>query len=188
MLSERAGMIHSEEESSTSNWRSDPLEGRGVDDFLKPQAAKDARQNLPRAGSPASGGEALAPLLAQAAQLLAEALLPRLAAELAHQQPNPPPQTDTRRLLTLDELVELLPAGKKPATWKAWLYQRTRLGQIPGCHKLGNRLFFDRELTLPWLTGSPPTGRTGATLDVPADQSHDAQPMDTHPLEPRQGG
>jgi len=77
-------------------------------------------------------------LLGQLVELLADALAPRLAQLLA--TPLAPTATDgppSRRLLTIDELVALLPGGKRPATWKSWLYQRTRLGQVPGCHKLG---------------------------------------------------
>jgi hypothetical protein len=128
---------------------------------------------------------ALEPLLARFATLLARELAPCLTAELALQQPAP---SSARRLLTLNELIELLPAGKKPTTWKPWLYQRTRLGQVPGCHKIGNRLFFNPDLTLPWLTNPAETGHTAAGLDVPAIQSHDAPPMHTQPVTRRQGG
>jgi hypothetical protein len=64
--------------------------------------------------------------------------------------------TPTARLLTLDQLVAELPTAKRPQTWKRWLYERTRRGEIPGCVKLGGMLFFDREPALAWL-------RTGAT-------------------------
>jgi hypothetical protein len=62
----------------------------------------------------------------------------------------------TARLLTLDELVAELPTAKRPQTWKRWLYERTRRGEIPGCVKLGGMLFFERESALSWL-------RAGAT-------------------------
>jgi hypothetical protein len=132
----------------------------------------------PRLSAPASSapvlpvaGEALQPLLQQLADLVAAALAPRLAAELANQQPSAaaPP---TRRLLSLDELVAQLPAAKSAQTWKRWLYERTRHGQVPGCHKLGGRLFFDPEQTIRWLTGSP-----DSRLDLPADQSLHPQAM-----------
>lgn len=102
---------------------------------------------------------------------LADAIVTRLITALAqHGQPAEPP---ARRLLSLDELVTLLPTGKTPATWKRWLYQRTRHNQVPGCHKIGNRLFFDQQLTLPWLTG-PTENLAEAGLDLPGEQSlHD---------------
>jgi hypothetical protein len=104
-------------------------------------------------------------LLDRFTELLAAALAPRLAAQLAQQAaPTDPPPT--RRLLSLDELVAQLPAAKSPQTWKRWLYERTRKGQVPGCHKLGGRLFFDREQTIAWLTGGGDN-----RLDLPADQS-----------------
>jgi hypothetical protein len=88
-------------------------------------------------------------------------------------------------LLTIDELVDLLPAGKKPQTWKAWLYQRTRLGQVPGCHKLGNRLFFNPDETLPWLLNPAPTADTAARLDLSGNQSLHAQAMPHDPTQRR---
>jgi hypothetical protein len=103
-----------------------------------------------RAGEPAAEPEAVA--------VLAEALAPRLAEELSHRIP----PTDgaefatTTRLLTLDQLVAELPPAKRPETWKRWLYERTRRGEIPGCVKLGGMLFFEREPALAWL-------RAGAT-------------------------
>jgi hypothetical protein len=113
----------------------------------------------------------LEPLLEQFAELLAAALAPRLAAELASRanQTGPVP---TRRLLSLDELVAQLPAAKSAQTWKRWLYERTRYGQVPGCHKLGGRLFFDPEATIPWLTGN-----NQSRLDLNADQSLHPAPM-----------
>jgi hypothetical protein len=115
-----------------------------------------------------AAGQLAFPIPNELIDRLADAIVSRLLAALAQQaHPVGPP---ARRLLTLDELVALLPTGKTPATWKRWLYQRTRHNQIPGCHKIGNRLFFDQQQTLPWLTGSPNT--TG--LDLPGEQSlHD---------------
>jgi hypothetical protein len=60
-------------------------------------------------------------------------------------------QAATTRLLTLDELVAQLPPGKRPQTWKRWLYERTRRGEVPGCVKLGGMLFFERDPALDWL-------------------------------------
>jgi hypothetical protein len=83
---------------------------------------------------------------------LADALAPRLAAELsARLRPPTSEPATTARLLTLDELVAQLPPAKQPQTWKRWLYERTRRGEIPGCVKLGGMLFFEREPALAWL-------------------------------------
>jgi hypothetical protein len=85
--------------------------------------------------------------------VLVDALAPRLAEELSSRIPataTPDPAT-TARMLTLDELVAELPPAKSPRTWKRWLYERTRRGEIPGCVKLGGMLFFERELAIAWL-------------------------------------
>jgi len=88
---------------------------------------------------------------------LAEVLAPRLAEELSTRVPSKSSgESVTARLLTLDELVAELPPAKRPQTWKRWLYERTRRGEIPGCVKLGGMLFFEREPALSWL-------RAGAT-------------------------
>ena len=83
---------------------------------------------------------------------LADALAPKLAAELSARLRSPGSEgATTARLLTLDELVAQLPPGKRPQTWKRWLYERTRRGEVPGCVKLGGMLFFERESALAWL-------------------------------------
>jgi hypothetical protein len=88
---------------------------------------------------------------------LVDALVPRLAAELAARAPAAAGQeSSTARLLTLDQLVAELPPAKKPETWKRWLYERTRRGEVPGEVKIGGMLFFEREPALAWL-------RAGAT-------------------------
>jgi hypothetical protein len=88
---------------------------------------------------------------------LVDALVPRLAAELAARTPATTAQeSPTARLLTLDQLVAELPPAKKPETWKRWLYERTRRGEVPGEVKIGGMLFFEREPALAWL-------RAGAT-------------------------
>jgi hypothetical protein len=88
---------------------------------------------------------------------LVDALAPRLAAELAARTPATAAQeSPTARLLTLDQLVAELPPAKKPETWKRWLYERTRRGEVPGEVKIGGMLFFEREPALAWL-------RAGAT-------------------------
>ena len=89
--------------------------------------------------------------------LLAEALAPRIANELSARMPaSANLEAATPRLLTLDQLVAELPPAKRPQTWKRWLYERTRRGEIPGCVKLGGMLFFEREPARAWL-------RAGAT-------------------------
>lgn len=88
---------------------------------------------------------------------LVDVLVPRLAAELATCTPATAAQeSPTARLLTLDQLVAELPPAKKPETWKRWLYERTRRGEVPGEVKIGGMLFFEREPALAWL-------RAGAT-------------------------
>jgi hypothetical protein len=67
----------------------------------------------------------------------------------------------TARLLTLDQLVAELPPAKRPETWKRWLYERTRRGEIPGCVKLGGMLFFQRESAVAWLRAGMTTTTTG---------------------------
>jgi hypothetical protein len=89
---------------------------------------------------------------------LADELAPRLAAELSTRLPAPAvEQTTAAKLLTLDELVAQLPPAKRPQTWKRWLYERTRRGEIPGCVKLGGMLFFEREAALAWLRAGAAT-------------------------------
>jgi len=136
--------------------------------------------------SPAPAASGLEPILAQFAELLAEALAPRLAAQLATQAATAAEGPPSRRLLTLDELVAQLPAGKKPATWKRWLYERTRRDhlpgqEVPGARKIGGRWFFVAEQTIAWLTGTD--------LDLAAEQSLDQPPMEpkTKPAHPRGG-
>jgi hypothetical protein len=88
---------------------------------------------------------------------LVDALVPRLAAELVARAPAAASEgSPTARLVTLDQLVAELPPAKKPETWKRWLYERTRRGEVPGEVKIGGMLFFEREPALAWL-------RAGAT-------------------------
>ena len=91
--------------------------------------------------------------------MLAEALAPRLAKQLSHAVAPSSEQARTARLLTLDQLVAELPPAKRPQTWKRWLYERTRRGEIPGCVKLGGMLFFEREPALEWLRAGATTAR-----------------------------
>jgi hypothetical protein len=102
------------------------------------------------ASAPAAAPEPVAALV--------DALAPRLAEELSSRIPATatPDAAGTARLLTLDELVAALPPAKPSQTWKRWLYERTRRGEVPGCVKLGGMLFFERELAIGWL-------RAGAT-------------------------
>ena len=82
---------------------------------------------------------------------LADALVPRLVEELAARTSTGGAELTTAPLLTLDQLVAVLPKAKRPETWKRWLYERTRRGEVPGCVKLGGMLFFEREPALAWL-------------------------------------
>jgi hypothetical protein len=95
----------------------------------------------------------------EAVTMLAEALAPRLAQQLSHAVAPASEQAPTARLLTLDQLVAELPPAKRPQTWKRWLYERTRRGEIPGCVKLGGMLFFEREPALDWLRAGATTAR-----------------------------
>jgi hypothetical protein len=125
-------------------------------------------------------------LLGQLVELFADALAPRLAYLLENHEGAPPPDgLPSRRLLTIDELVALLPAGKKPATWKNWLYQKTRFGQAPGCYRLGGRLFFNPDETLPWLVNPGTSADTAAGLDLSGNQSLHAQAMPHDPTQRR---
>jgi hypothetical protein len=128
------------------------LEQLTLDDWaqiLKAAVAESAQPRAERA-RPSDGREPVA--------VLADALAPRLAEELSHRltRASTVESATTARLLTLDQLVDELPPAKAPQTWKRWLYERTRRGEIPGCVKLGGMLFFDREPALAWL-------RAGAT-------------------------
>jgi hypothetical protein len=112
-------------------------------------------QMLNEATEPATkpGGET------EAVTELADVLAPRLAQELSHRIPPSLEPAPTARLLTLDQLVAELPPAKRPQTWKRWLYERTRRGEIPGCVKLGGMLFFDRDPALAWLRAGASTTR-----------------------------
>ncbi len=93
----------------------------------------------------------------EAVAVLAEALAARVAQQLSSRSlVSASGETPTSRPLTLDQLVAELPPAKRPQTWKRWLYERTRRGEVPGCVKLGGMLFFEREPALAWL-------RAGAT-------------------------
>jgi len=121
--------------------------------------------------------EPLRPLLDHLADLVAERLARKLARQhIAAEAPA------SRRLLTLHELIALLPPGKKADTWRGWLYQRTRIpDQVPGQHKLGGRLFFDPEQTLPWLLNQPTSGAHKPGLDLAAQQSLHAEAVPHEP-------
>jgi hypothetical protein len=95
---------------------------------------------------------------AEPVAVLVDALAPRLAEELSSRI-TATATAITARMLTLDELVAELPPAKSPQTWKRWLYERTRRGEIPGCVKLGGMLFFERELAIAWLRAGAITTR-----------------------------
>ena len=94
---------------------------------------------------------------------LAEVLAPRLAEQLAARLTTAPQREPAGApLLTLDELVAELPPAKPPKTWKRWLYERTRRGDVPGCVKLGGMLFFEQEPVRAWIrsgAGTPQSTR-----------------------------
>ena len=120
-------------------------------DWERAQEA-DRQRALESRPAPDSGGPPL-----ENVAVLAEALAPRLAAELAARTPGAAGhEAATARLLTLDQLVAELPPAKRPETWNRWLYERTRRGEVPGGVKIGGMLFFEREPALAWL-------RAGAT-------------------------
>jgi hypothetical protein len=97
-------------------------------------------------------------VLEQLVDLLAERLAPKVAAELAALQPAPPAQS---RLLSLDEFVTQLPAAKSPETWKRWLYDYLRRGEVAGAVKLGG--FVDPGEAMPWLLEREARGTTTGT-------------------------
>jgi hypothetical protein len=111
--------------------------------------AKAITADAKAADTPAAPSEAVA--------VLADALAARVAQQLSNRSvASANGETPTSRLLTLDQLVAELPPAKRPQTWKRWLYERTRRGEVPGCVKLGGMLFFERDPALAWL-------RAGAT-------------------------
>lgn len=80
---------------------------------------------------------------------LAERLAPMLADEIAGMLARR--DLGTRDLVSLDELVEQLPSEKRPETWKRWLYDHLRRGEVGGAVKLGGSWFFDVEQTRTWV-------------------------------------
>jgi hypothetical protein len=109
---------------------------------LAQDAQREAVVGPPHQASTAPRADDVAPLAA--------ALAPRIAAELAARTPAAT-EDGTAGLVTLNQLVAELPPAKRPETWKRWLYERTRRGEIPGCVKLGGMLFFQRESAVSWL-------------------------------------
>jgi hypothetical protein len=99
----------------------------------------------------------------QLVSAIAEELAPRIAEEVARRF-DPPRQNGglgTETLITLDQLVEQLPPAKSPATWKSWLYERLRRGEVPVdvAVKLGGLWFFYVEPTRSWIqAGAPSAG------------------------------
>ena len=59
--------------------------------------------------------------------------------------------------MSLDELVAELPKAKEPATWKRWLYERLRHGEVPGAVKLGGSWFFDGDRVREWIDAHRPS-------------------------------
>ena len=96
----------------------------------------------------------------QLVDALVERLAPRLADELAARVTAAMQRSGnglgTAGLLSLDELVAELPRSKEPKTWRAWLYERLRRGEVPGAVKLGGSWFFDRAKVRAWLEAGAP--------------------------------
>jgi hypothetical protein len=117
----------------------------------------EAHTTRHRNGEPA---ELLEPLVS----LFADALAERLAERLSDSHNAAPERPATATLITLDELVAELPSAKRPETWKRWLYERTRRGDVPGCVKLGGTLFFEAETVRDWLSsGAGPVRPEGVS-------------------------
>ena len=91
-----------------------------------------------------NGEDVLNTLVELLADRVADRVIERLKTTLE-------PRANSDRLLTLDELVGLLPATKKPQTWRRWLYEKLRRGEVPGACKLGGSWFFRPDTTLEWL-------------------------------------
>ena len=87
-------------------------------------------------------------------ELLADRVADQVIERLNAAQ-SPRERTDTT-LLSLDELVSELPPSKTPATWRRWMYERLRHGEIPGALKLGNRWFFRAAETRNWIREGAP--------------------------------
>jgi hypothetical protein len=121
-----------------------------------PQQGKDQRL---------LGQEDISALLDYLVDLLADRLAPRLAEHLNRDPSAPDPALTTARLITLDQLISLLPPSKPARTWKSWLYQHTRRGRVPGAVKLAGRLYFDPDQTLNWLQQGAPT-KTGSSCQT----------------------
>jgi len=97
-------------------------------------------------------------LLEQLVTLLADQLAPKIADELEARLERAPVTNGlgTSALLDLDGLVAELPQSRKPATWKAWLYEQLRRGEVPGATKLGGRWYFDPAKVREWLGVTAP--------------------------------
>lgn len=107
-------------------------------------------------------------VLGELVELLADALAPRVAELLAPTllAASPEPQPSPR-LVSIDELVELLPPGR---SWRRWIYEHAPRGDIPGAVKVANRWFFRLDETMPWLEGR---SETSAGLDVAGHGAYD---------------
>ena len=83
---------------------------------------------------------------------LVERLAPRIADELAARlTPQQPASVAAATLLDLDGLIAELPRTKKPETWRAWLYEHLRRGEVSGAYKIGGRWHFNRDEVREWL-------------------------------------
>ncbi len=103
-----------------------------------------------------------ADLLDELADLIVDRLADRVADEVAARLGATtmlPAAAGTSSLVTLDELVAELPPAKRPETWKAWLYERLRRGEVPGAVKLAGSWFFDPPRARGWIESGAPCSR-----------------------------
>lgn len=84
------------------------------------------------------------------ADAIADRLVPRVADRLAARLA-PPEEPAGRPVLSFDELLDLLPPDRSRATWRRWLYERLRRGEVPGAVKLGARWAFRGDDVRAWL-------------------------------------
>jgi hypothetical protein len=84
---------------------------------------------------------------------IADKLAPRVAEEVVARLGSPAPSNGLGMAgrLTLDELVAELPKSKAPKTWKSWLYEHLRRGDVPGAVKLAGDWYLDAEKVKAWL-------------------------------------
>lgn len=90
----------------------------------------------------------------RALDLLADAIADRLEQRLADRLAErlaPPEELPARPIISFDELLDLLPPDRSRETWRRWLYERLRHGEVPGAVKLGARWAFRADTVRQWL-------------------------------------